>query len=293
MALSIRQIIQDKTDRLDSVPDALVSATQTAQRQIFKELVDLLDSLERDAKGQFLLSDKNFTIIEQIAGRMEQVVGKSEYDKALVQFAKEFNQQSQLSDLYFEKAMKGEFETKKLYDSSLKLSQKNAIELLSKDIVAGGLIGEIKTILNTSVTTGQSFAQAVTSLRSAIEGNADIDGSMLRYVKTTAYDAFAVADRQYMEVVTQDLGLEWYLYFGDVIRDSRQFCIDRVGRYFHRQEVEGWGKIKDWQGRNYNTNPSTIFTYLGGYNCKHSLMPVRMEEVPPSAIKRAMNKKFV
>ena len=33
----------------------------------------------------------------------------------------------------------------------------------------------------------------------------------------------------------------------------------------------------DWQGKNPNTTAQSIFTYLGGYNCMHVLLPISKE----------------
>ena len=44
----------------------------------------------------------------------------------------------------------------------------------------------------------------------------------------------------------------------------------------HKPEERSWAK-DDWQGKNQNTTAQSIFTYLGGYNCMHVLLPISKE----------------
>jgi hypothetical protein len=40
------------------------------------------------------------------------------------------------------------------------------------------------------------------------------------------------------------------------------------------------------------TNESTIFTFVGGYNCQHDLLPLTIKQVPESALNRAIEKGY-
>ena len=40
------------------------------------------------------------------------------------------------------------------------------------------------------------------------------------------------------------------------------------------------------------TDPQTIFAYVGGYNCQHSLLPVSVFSVPKIAIQDAIEKGY-
>jgi hypothetical protein len=60
---------------------------------------------------------------------------------------------------------------------------------------------------------------------------------------------------------------------------TRPFCEERVGNFYHQKEIESWANI-DWQGKRPGTTSSSIFIYCGGYNCRHSLIPVSETLVP-------------
>lgn len=42
-----------------------------------------------------------------------------------------------------------------------------------------------------------------------------------------------------------------------------------------------------WEGMNYDTTSSTIFSYVGGYQCNHVLVPIATEYVPKTDKLRA------
>ena len=83
---------------------------------------------------------------------------------------------------------------------------------------------------------------------------------------------------EYIQTVSEDLGVEYYLYAGTIIEDTRPFCSARTGRFFTTDQVKQWASLKGWQGRMAGTNANTIFIYRGGYNCRHQLWPVSKEQ---------------
>ncbi len=188
-----------------------------------------------------------------------------------------------------------------MYTNLLKVSQRNAIQLLNEDAFSQALIAPIQASLNAAVTTGQSFTDTLSQLRFIIEGDDTVDGRLISHVKRVAYDSFAISDRAYTNTIATDLGLDWYLYSGGKVKETRCFCDERKRKYFHKNEIKAWGEGKDlgpcgqdggWQGRNANTDSATIFFYVGGFNCKDSLLPVSIKSVPKEAIDRAIKKGY-
>ncbi len=281
---TLKELIEEKNNRLESVPGKLISSVEKNQKKIFDELIVLVDQLETK-EGKILLTNSNLVQVEIIINKMKGSIYGAEYLEAVGRFAGEFNTQAQINNQYFTKILAEDFTTKAIYDNILKASQRNAIELLSDAGVNQVFFNPMKTILNTSITTGQSMGDAIKALRVFVEGSPEIDGTLLRHVKQVARDGFSFADRQYTSIVSEDIGLEFYLYSGGHVADSREFCDKRHGKYFHKKEIQAWAKL-EWQGKAKGTTASTIFTFLGGYNCMHSILPVSIESVPKDVIKR-------
>jgi len=62
-----------------------------------------------------------------------------------------------------------------------------------------------------------------------------------------------------------ELGIEKFVYVGPDDKVIRPFCQERVGNTYTRDQIDEWD---NGQGL-----PATI--YLGGYNCRHRLAPIR------------------
>lgn len=88
--------------------------------------------------------------------------------------------------------------------------------------------------------------------------------------------------------------LSWVKFVGGLIETSREFCIDKDGKYFHVSEVKLWPRQEaPWDGMLPGTNKYTIATNLGGYACRHILEYVAASKVPQSVKDRARRKGFV
>jgi hypothetical protein len=114
----------------------------------------------------------------------------------------------------------------------------------------------------------------------------DVLPQMQRYISQVSYDLLSVADRSYSNTRANELGLEFGVYSGGLIKDSRPFCVERAGKYFHMLEVESWASIPQWKGRFRNTTPQNIIQWLGGYNCQHVFIHRSLINVPKSVIER-------
>lgn len=283
MAHNLKHIIEEKLARLDTVPDALVNSSKKVQLEVYKELSRLIGDLEQ-VGGKFTLTPRNVNLIEQINNQLKRVVFNEEYIDAITAFSNEFNKQAKLTSAYFDTIMEG-FTEKEMYASVLRVTQRNALSLLTEDAYTQILFNPVSNILESSVISNLSYRETIQALETFLIGNPEIDGRLVSHVKRVAYDSFAVSDRTYTNIISEDLGLEFYLYQGGTIEDTRDFCSQRNGKYFHKKEIQAWASIK-WQGKNSATTKSTIFAFAGGYNCKHSLLPVSLKSVPKKVIQR-------
>lgn len=280
--------------RLTSVPDEMVTAADRAQLNTLKRAEELISQMDI-VDGKFVFNDKNIQLVNSISRELEGVIIDDAYVNSLISFAREFNTQATINNSYFYKII-DDFEPQSVYQATLRISQQNAINLLSQDSVTAQIISPIKDSLLSAVTNGGSFNDTLNTIREITTNTEASDGLLTRYVKRVAYDSYAVADRQYTKVISEDLGLEFYKYQGGEVADTRCFCEERHGNWYHKKEIQDWGIGKgvgacgkDWQGKNVATNSDTIFSFVGGYNCKHSLIPIITSRVPQKWIDRAIN----
>lgn len=65
-----------------------------------------------------------------------------------------------------------------------------------------------------------------------------------------------------------------YRYVGGVIAESRDFCRQMDGRVLTESEIRSIWSSQEWSGK----QPGDPFVVRGGYNCRHSWVPVVGEE---------------
>lgn len=300
--MTLKEIIEQKSRKLNAIPNKFLNSVEKAQKVLYNEMTVLMNSLET-VNGNLVVSSKNFNIAKKISEDLKAVLLESPYTEAVKDFSSEFNTLKTINDKYFN-ATFPEYTAPEVGAVLIDNAKKQTVTALLSNSVDNSFIAPIEGVLNNAISSGASFMETLQNIRTAIEGGENtkgdvVDGKLLKYAKQIAHDNFAIADRSYTNTVADELESEWFLYDGTEVADSRCFCMERKGRYFYYKEIEAWGRGekvgecgKDWQGKNANTNESTIFILAGGYNCLDSIMPVSVSIVPKSDIERAISLGF-
>jgi hypothetical protein len=131
------------------------------------------------------------------------------------------------------------------------------------------IVNPIVRVLQQQALTGGSLGQ----MTAALERELTAASRPVRYVKQLMSDGAHMLVRQYANRLGDEIGLDHYYYAGTLIVTSRAFCKSRVGRAYTKKEVEAWAGL-DWEGKISWTDKRSIFTLLGGYNCRHQLRPI-------------------
>lgn len=281
--------LTDKLNRLESVPDKLILSTEGALPSLYRELLKLLN-LETDG-DDIIRSAANISRIDQIINDYRATVYSSSYAKAVKTYSDEFAKQKELNDQLIESLG---FETSATRsaigaaDFVLATTRRSAVEILIGDAsLESRFFGIIKSTLLESVNTASTYTSMVDRLSTVVLGDARREGQLLNWVKQVAHDSFAISDRSYTHTAGEELGVEWYRYMGGIIKDTRPFCDERNGKYYHVSEVQAWPTTAgNWAGRMPNTDSTTIFDKCGGYRCQHSLVMVSEFVVPEEVIQR-------
>ncbi|MPR36615.1 hypothetical protein [Salmonirosea aquatica] len=130
-------------------------------------------------------------------------------------------------------------------------------------------ISPIEAVLQQHILTRSTKAEFRRSLRELLVR----EGLSTKAVSTYASDALYQFSRSYTLNVSESVGARYFYYMGGRIKTTRGFCNSRLGRAYPKKEVEGWAALK-WAGRIPGTTAQSIFWYVGGYNCRHRLLPV-------------------
>ena len=272
------------------------------QRRIYERLILFQKELQIQG-GTITNSAKNIRLLSRIKSDLYDIIlDDTDYLESVKSFAGLYEKIDSLNSAYF-KALEKKFKPPTIVKEIRKQSVSLVLENLTEAGLEANLINPVREIINTYVTTGGSYAKLATELQNYITGyDSDagrVEGQLQKYTRQITTDAINQYSATVNDVMTQDLGWEWYRYQGSNVRDTRTFCEAlKKKKYFHRSELNRIikgdfdefrqlkGKIYDKtglpQGMYDDTNTSNFMQYRGGYNCGHQAYPIPTALVPAS-----------
>ncbi len=236
---------------------------------LYDKYRDHLAKLEVDANGMIKSSVRNINLTNN-SGKLTNRVFKDEF---LQDFNKLFRTSfKQLNDKnldYFQ-----EITGDKLDILNRQIVNKmNAIVGVNgnnngvlQNLLDPSFIGKsIESNLMKSVSTNTTIAEAQKALKLEITGDGKRLGICEKFYYEEAHDTFSEYERTSKDNFAMKLDLNYAVYQGGLIRDSRPFCVERNGKVYSRETIESWNDT-DWKGKKKDNN---IIVDAGGYNCRH------------------------
>ena len=117
----------------------------------------------------------------------------------------------------------------------------------------------------TSVSGNLNLKAASNQARDFIRGNDQRLGICESYYYKEGREEFTKYERTSKLAFSSALKLNYAIYQGGTIEDTRDFCTVRNGKVFNRETIEGWIN-ETWRGKKADHN---IFIDAGGWNCRH------------------------
>ena len=277
--------------------------TEARQNAIYKRIMSLLNNpkykLDLTDTGLIRPTGANLRKVEQIVRLLKPYLLPEQYKKAVENFSGTYGAIEAHNAKYFE-GLAVKYSPKPIYKDVTKLATDRALTVVNPEGLREALEQPINTLLKSFVQQGGNWLEMTEKLGNELKGvkNADGDKVLRGYLenyhwqKRITRDSLYSFNRNYQQVVSADLGIIWYRYTGGLVEESRDCCRDRVKGYFTRKEIESWSKLS-WQGKARGTDKTNIFELLGGYQCRHALVPVSERLVPKKWIDRAREKGYL
>lgn len=136
---------------------------------------------------------------------------------------------------------------------------------------------DVKNVVLQAIQRGQTLREFSVALKNYVVSTPDADGRLKRYWRTYAYDLFNQATEIKNEQFRRGLDLRWFIYVGDVIKDSREFCRKKAGKVFAVVEADTeWPKDPDLIGKKTGI-PYVPRIDRGRWNCRHRIRYITEE----------------
>lgn len=303
---------KDVIDTLDKAADGFGNIANAEQKKIYEEVVTLAKDLETDAQGKVKQTITNLKRLNQIKAKLAALSKDKEWVAGIGKFVKYFNilqkQQNAYFSTAFPKLTLGE-SAKKRNEMMKQIAVNNTIEALMGDGLKANVTDKLNDILLRGVTSGAKWADLQQELRDHLMGKEGGQGAFARYATTYATTALSQYTGQTNQMMTKDLGLEWFMYTGSNIETTREFCeVLTRKKWIHKSEIptilQGKITMQDGEvvevpiykktnlpyGMIEGTTPENFQCNCGGWNCRHQLLPVA-DAVVPAAIRAKFEKK--
>lgn len=264
--MDFEEIIQE----LDSLPQEIQTINQATEDSLYEAILILLSTFSFTG-GDIDQSEENFAKIASLRPRIERLVAESGYSDAIAFYQdrlaavqRKINEIVGTSDI--------PDETMTPLREGADAAEKSALETLN-----GAMGDAVSDIVNTIVfmmLAGSSRAALEDAVEQSVKGTASKLGVISANLNTKFDVVFSAMARSYAMYLYLAKGFNKFRYNGGLIADSRPFCIERNENIYEYNEIAEWADLPDWRGRMPGTNKQTIFFYLGGYRCRHWLVPV-------------------
>ena len=116
-------------------------------------------------------------------------------------------------------------------------------------------------------STGAAQKAAVDKLHSVYAADR-LGNNLRRYATTYATDSLNQYSASITAATAREQGIDSFEYYGDVIRDSREFCKKHVGKIYTADEI-----TQIWAGSWAGKSAGDPIIVRGGYNCRHQWLP--------------------
>lgn len=300
---SLEELAKEKVRLLSQSPERLALTSEKVQLELWKQMLPVINEFDVDSEGNILQTEANIRRIGSVITTLNELLAGDEYVTAVKSFLGDIDKGLTITN-EIAKEISATFEPSNAQKVLQRLIKQNAIDSFIGDGLRARVTQPFVQQLTANIAARAPLRDAVKALEVVIIGDKKTDGRLLANVKTVATTSQAVSDRSYSTAVYEQLGVEWFRYVGGEIDTTRPFCMHREDEIFHKKEIEQWGAGKNsggiddikrgtWDGRIDGTNEKTIFTNLGGWNCRHAVVPVNKRFVTPEIIARVKAEGFI
>lgn len=299
------KLITEIDKAIDDAVEAINSTIPAHQSAMLDEIALLLKELETGSGGTIKQSVANLKLIGKIKSKLEEVVSSDAWNKDVGKFVQQFDKITALQNKYFQ-SIENKFTPPTILKEIRSQALDSTIESLTANGINSAITDKVQNILRTNITGGNTYGNIVKQVRDYIVTNTKGAGALEKYAKQITTDSLNQYAAQYTDAVTNDLGLDWFMYVGTIIETSRPFCKACIEkRYIHRSELPKVvaGDFPEFEKQDGVINSKTglpagmidgttaqnFIVYRGGYNCGHKLVPV-VESAVPKSVRDALGK---
>lgn len=283
----------DILTRIEEAIEAFNKGIPGAQKAMLDGIDEELRRLDlRDGKIKATVA--NLKVVASIKNKLLKIILNDDYVDNVKEFVQAFKDVGALQNEYW-KSVEKTFKPSSILKEIRNQAIGDTVNKLTEAGIGSNIGERLSDILRTNITTGGSYKELTAQLRESLTNTESSDGLLSKYAKQITTDSVNQYNAQYTQVVSSDLGYEWYAYQGSDIKTTRPWCDAMTDlRYFHVSQIPALLRAEDLyytkegkrtkvpiydktglpHGMIEGTNAENIFVRRGGYQCGHQIRPV-------------------
>jgi hypothetical protein len=268
-------------DQVQEVLDNLSSQIPKANAELQDAFIEFYYTLDKSSTGNIRASVTNLKKIDAFKSKVSNILQDGEYGGAINEYVDGFTNSSDILNNYFGAIVQNFQDNDALYQAILDSNVNSTLNSMLGSGIDANFTNPIIDILKKNVTSGSNKADFMNTLKANLN---DDTGLLSRYVNQVASDSITQFNSNYINTISNDLGLKYYYYKGTKIRDTRQFCLRLSGKYLTEGQLKAYvqqqmtlNSGKGWDGMIKGENWSNFPVYRGGWGCRHYLIPISKE----------------
>lgn len=279
---------EEITAAIDKRQTSLGVSIASAERELFSRLLEEITSELTFKNGVIENSVSNYLVLIRLDRAFDSWVNEV-MNPVTKEFVKDLFSVAEMTGAYYEgyaaeKLINDIATSNELLRAALGIDSKgNLIKgSIMADISSVSTVRtEIKQIALLGINSGQTLKEFSKSIRDYVKGVEKDGGAVNKFFKSRqsgyAYDLFNKVAEIKNEEFREQLNLKWLIYVGDIIQDSRAFCIKKAGKVFAVVEADTeWSSDPDLIGKGTGI-PYTPRIDRGRWQCRHRIRYISNE----------------
>lgn len=273
---------------IDSRQESLGRDVSKAERELFLRLLDDIFSQLDFENGAIANNTGNYLLLTRLDNAFKAWQNEV-MNPVMSNFVKDLFAIAEMTGIYYQ-----DYASEKIINDIATSNEllRAALGIDSKgNLIKGSILADIssvptvkqeaKALFLQSVTSNQTLKELTKTFKDFIRGKEGNKGAINTYFNSRAsgyaYDLFNKVAEVRNEQFRENLGLQYFIYVGDVIKDSRTFCIKKAGKVFAVIEADTeWSTDPNLIGKSSGI-PYTPRIDRGRWNCRHRIRYISEE----------------
>jgi hypothetical protein len=274
-----KALIEEKDSLLNQTYEDFFDGWGLLELALFAIIWKYVSSFKTE-NGKFVFDDENVQKVAGINTVAASAIQQGEYPKKVRDYISAFGRVTDLNSK-IQSSVNG-MGVKELEDLLSPVQRQN-VQITLNGLTGAGIntefIEPMKIGIYRNIVAGGTVTDMEVYIRDFIVSNQDRLGRFQKYAGQIARDSIYQYDGLINSLIGEKIGANAYLYVGGLVKDSRPQCIRWDGKGIIRKsqlitEI-AWANLYG-SGMIPGTNPENFTVYRGGYNCRHTAVPIKI-----------------